>query len=76
MTKVPKLKTSIKYKCMTGAKDQLWLNLDHESYHVALKQADKCIFPKGLVCVSSVKIIVWLKYEEPLLFLCSFKSFL
>ncbi len=59
MIKVPKLRTYIKYKdeyltvkhmhikCMTGVKDQLWLNLDQESYHLALKQADIRIFHKS-----------------------------
>ncbi len=32
---------------MTGVKDQLWLNLDQESYHLALKQADIRIFQKS-----------------------------
>ncbi len=59
---------------MTGVKDQLMLDLDKESYHVALKQADMYIFQKSLGCVSFVKKIVW-KMKNTL-FHCSFYSYM
>ncbi len=55
------MNTSLKYmhiKCMILIKD-LWLNLDHESYPLSLKQTDIQIFQKSLGCVSSIRKIVW-----------------
>ncbi len=80
MAKVPKLRTYIKYKdeylteiyvcCITGVKDQLWLNLNQESYHLALKEADIRIFQKSWVCASSVKKTVW-KMKNTIYFIVS-----
>ncbi len=59
-------------KCMTGVKDQLWLNSAQESCHLALEQADILIFQKSWGCASSVKKIVW--KMNTFYFTCSFYS--